>query len=263
MKDLQACPGNVLKNEPGNGLRDHLKSVLKMLPELLFPRRCPLCDGLLSRDERYLCRACARDLPMIRGPVCLKCGRPVRSGRTEYCENCGRREHLFTRGFAPYVYADAIQASVMRFKYQHRAEYASFYAASILLYGESLLKNWKIDVIVPVPIHTKRYRKRGYNQAEEIAVRLSELSGIPCDPSSVFRVKNTAAQKGLDPSQRRKNLQNAFRVSDQETLKGKRILIVDDIYTTGTTVDSLAACLLSAGAAQVFFAAASIAAGAS
>ena len=241
----------------------NLKEHLKMLPELLYPRHCPMCDRLLGADEPYLCRSCAQDLPLIRGPVCLKCGRPVRAGEIEYCENCRHREHLFIRGFAPFVYTGAVQASVMRFKYQHRAEYASFYAAVLMLYGADLLTARKIDVILPVPIHTKRYRNRGYNQAEEIAVRLSEASGIPCDPSAVFRVKNTAAQKGLDPSDRRKNLQNAFRVSGQAELEGKRILIVDDIYTTGTTVDSMAACLLSAGAAQVFFAAVSIAAGSS
>lgn len=227
---------------------------------LLYPRRCPFCDGLLSAGEPYLCRRCAGILKFITGPVCMKCGRPLESDTVEYCDNCRRREHRFIQGFAPFTYRGMVQDSITRFKYGNRAEYAGFYAAAIRKHGSMHLEEWKPELILPVPIHPDRYRKRGYNQAEEVGRHLSRELGIPCAANEIYRRKNTRPQKGLTPSMRRKNLSDAFAVRDGASLP-ERVLLVDDIYTTGATLDALAETAAEAGARRIWFACISIAPG--
>jgi ComF family protein len=230
------------------------------IAELVYPRRCPFCDCLLSGGEPYLCRRCASRLKFISGPVCMKCGRPVESDAVEYCDNCRRREHRFIRGFAPFPYRWMVQDSIMRFKYGSRAEYAGFYATAILKYGSAHLEQWKPEMILPVPIHPDRYRKRGYNQAEEVARHLSAELGIPCASYEIYRKKNTRPQKGLTPSMRRKNLSDAFAARTGARLPA-RVLLIDDIYTTGSTLDALAETAAKAGAEKIWFASVSIAPG--
>lgn len=234
------------------------------IADWLYPRHCPLCDRILTRQEPLLCRSCAAHLPMIRGAVCLRCGRPLPeedgTGRAEeYCADCRKTPHLFVQGTAPYVYGGAVQSSVLRMKYGGRAEYARFYAASICQYGGRLLRRWQPDVIVPVPVHRSRYLKRGYNQAELLAEQLSAMTGIPVD-EPVCRIRQTRPQKGLSPAARRKNVQGAFRLLEGAA-PAERILLVDDIYTTGSTLDALAAVLLDGGARELMFACASVSLG--
>ena len=230
------------------------------IAELIYPRHCPFCDCLLSGYEPYLCRKCAASVKVISGPVCMKCGRPLESDTMEFCDNCRRREHSFLRGFAPLTYRGMVQDSITRFKYGNRAEYAAFYSAAILKYGRAHLEQWRPERIVPVPIHPDRYRKRGYNQAEEVALHLSRQLGIPCSSHEIFRQKNTRPQKGLTPSMRRKNLSGAFAAKDGIRLP-ERVLLVDDIYTTGATLDALAETAAEAGAKKIWFACISIAPG--
>lgn len=221
--------------------------------DMLYPRRCPVCDGLLGGKEPLICRKCAAGLQLLEGPVCLRCGKPLERKDQEYCRDCGKKRHSYERGFAPFSYRGMIQESMMRFKYGGRAEYAKFYAAAVMAYGKRLLEYWSPDVMIPVPIHRERLLKRGYNQAEELAVQLSSMSGIPVERRAVLRIKNTKAQKELNDVERKKNLTQAFSI-----VKGysppRRILLVDDIYTTGSTIDTLALLLKKNGAQSVYFA---------
>jgi len=192
----------------------------------------------------------------------MKCGRPLNDDTKEYCRECRRRDHLFSQGCAPFLYRRGIPASMMRFKYGSRPEYGEFYGKAIWSFAGRQLRAWKPDVIVPVPLHRSRYRKRGYNQAALIAAELSKLSGIPMDEKLVVRTRKTAPQKGLTGSGRRKNLRDAFRVTEhgQKTMP-RTILLVDDIYTTGSTIDALAEVLKRAGAGKVYFVTGAIAPG--
>lgn len=230
-----------------------IKNITAGLTDVLYPRRCPLCDGILGRQEPYICRSCAEKVSFVHGPVCMKCGRPLQDMQKETCAACRRREPAFRRNIAPFVYADNIQASLMRFKYGKRAEYARFYAASACLFAERMEiplsghspEKLSFDAIVPVPIHADRFRKRGYNQAEEFARELSRHTGIPVRTDLVIRAKKTKPQKGLSGSERRKNLSGAFKVAEDAEIPDK-ILLTDDIYTTGTTLSELTSVILSA-----------------
>ena len=230
------------------------------LTRVLYPARCPLCDGVLRSDERYICRKCAEQLKFLREPVCAKCGKPLESDDEELCRDCRRRRHSFESGFAPFLYTGKIQSSMMRLKYGGRAEFAEFYAEAMWRYGRTRLLQWRPDLMIPIPIHRQRYVKRGYNQAEEIASHLSARCGIPMDARSLVRVRNTRPQKGLSRKERRDNMKAALAVREG-TVYPARVLIVDDIYTTGSTIDAAAEVVKKHGAETVWFATAAVGGG--
>jgi ComF family protein len=231
-----------------------MKKTFSAFLDLLYPGRCPLCDGLRKKNEPLICRGCAEKLAFLKEPLCCRCGRPLERSGQEYCKSCAGTGHRYIRGFAPFLYRGAMQESLMRFKYGGRAEYAGFYAAALLQYGRRHLERWKPDILLPVPLHRSRLALRGYNQAEEVARELSALCGIPVDSGSVIRKKKTRAQKELSGAERRKNLEHAFALAGKKSAPAGKILIIDDIYTTGSTVDALAGLLLENGAEAVYFA---------
>lgn len=220
----------------------------------IYPRRCPVCDGILEKDEPYICRTCAPELEPLKEPRCRKCGVPIRSLTEEYCVHCAGETHSFDRGFAVYPYHGPIGESLMRFKYSGRQEYAGFYAQAIAVCGGREIRRMRPEILIPVPLHRKKLQTRGYNQAEVLARRLSEKTGIPVETDLVVRRKRTLPQKELNRRQRKKNLKDAFAMKREcRPFPWKRVLLVDDIYTTGSTVDALALLLKRNGAAEVFF----------
>lgn len=182
----------------------------------------------------------------------MKCGKPLTEERAEYCPDCRRRTYSFEKGRAAFVYDGVMRGSISRFKYHNRREYADFYADEILKRYGRMLRSWQAEALIPVPIHKSRMRKRGFNQAALVAERMGERLGIPVEKDLLVRVKKTKAQKNLSDAERRENLKNAFQVSGNE-LKLKRVVLVDDIYTTGSTLDAGASVLREAGAEKVYF----------
>ena len=224
---------------------------------LIYPNRCPLCDELLSPKDTYVCGLCREKVNFLGEPRCCKCGRPIAAGDEEYCYACAKKTNYFEEGFAPFAYGGSFVRSMMRFKYGHRAEYADFYAAAIWHYGREKLPKWNIQAVLPVPVHRIRRIRRGYNQAEEIARRLAEKLQVPDYYKSIHRIKNTRPQKNLNDLQRRHNMRNTFRF-DADLRLPENILIVDDIFTTGSTVNTLAALARHHGAKHVYFVTATI-----
>jgi ComF family protein len=226
----------------------------KTLPErllgMLYPRCCPVCHKILADQEGWVCPGCRAALSPIQEPRCKKCGRPV--GQTEeFCGDCRRIERHFTEGVSVFRYDTCMRTSVLKFKYGGRREYADFYAHVMTRFAEKELRRWHPDVIVPIPLHQKKKRRRGFNQAELLAEKISGESGIPFSSSILVKKRNTHSQKELDERTRRANLKKAFSV--QREILGLRILLVDDVFTTGSTMDAAAMCLREAGAETVFF----------
>lgn len=199
-----------------------------------------------------MCADCAKKIVYIEEPRCKKCGKPIRYEEKEYCYDCTKREFFYDQGRSIWLHKGPVRQSVYQFKYRNRRIYAEFYAEEWMrLYGNKL-KEWDIDVIIPIPLHRKRRRKRGYNQAEVLAKKLGELSGIRVDTKSVVRTVNTRPQKELNHAQRRKNLREAFCIT-RHWKQVKNVLLVDDIYTTGNTIDSVAGKLKEKGVHKVMF----------
>lgn len=188
----------------------------------------------------------------VREPVCMKCGKPLSKEEAEYCPDCLRRKHRYEKRRAVFLYDRVMRASISRFKYHNRREYADFYAEELLRAHGRMLRSWQPDALIPVPLHKSRMRKRGFNQAALVAERMGERLGIPVEEKLLIRVKKTSPQKELNDSARRENLKNAFQLCGND-IKLKRVVLIDDIYTTGSTLDAAAAALLAAGVEKVYF----------
>ena len=219
---------------------------------VFFPKTCPLCERVIY-NNRDICSDCEASLHMIDEPKCYKCGKALSTYEKIMCNDCRKLIHHFEKGAVLFEYKDEIRQSLYRFKYKNQRNYARFYAKTA---AEKYLKNfeeWNINKIVPVPMYNKKKVIRGYNQAEELAKSLSGCTGIPMDNKCLIRIKNTIAQKGLSNQERRANMNEAFAVKVSEVKKGENVLLVDDIYTTGSTIDSCSRILKKAGVQKVYF----------
>lgn len=225
------------------------------LLNLLYPRHCPVCHDIALPVGKRICTGCRTKLVPISEPRCFCCSKSLADASQEYCRNCLQVSHHFERGMGIFSYSPVIQKSLYQLKYGQRQEYGIFYGEVLAFYAKEQIARWSIELLIPIPLHRKRREKRGYNQAEVLAWTLGKKLQLPVDTRSLLRKKNTKPQKELEAKERKQNMRDAFRVPDgrEKFLKGKNILLVDDIYTTGATIDSAAKCLKQAGANKVYF----------
>lgn len=223
--------------------------------DLIFPARCPVCDRPAPFPE-LICPACSGKFVRVKAPRCLKCGKHIGDEREEYCRGCRLTMHKFERGKGLFEYR-SMADSMYRFKYAGRREYARFYGERIAEELGETMRGWQPDALVPVPVHRSRKRERGYNQAEVLAREIGRRTGISVDCRLIKRVRKTLPQKLLDDRERQNNLKRAFKI-DRNDVKLKRVILIDDIYTTGSTIDACAAELKRAGIEKVYFIAAAI-----
>ncbi len=218
---------------------------------ILYPRRCPVCMQIATPRGSLVHRECTKKLLYIREPACKRCGRQIARMEKEYCSECAKKEFHYTRGYAVWQYEANIQHSLSEFKYHSRKEFADFYAAeAVRLYGDKI-KYEKPEVLIPVPVHRTRRAERGFNQAELLAKKMGQMLEIPVDAHFLLRTKHTGRLKDLNRRERAKMLKDAFTVDPSRKVSYHSVMLVDDIYTTGSTVDSCAAVLLRAGAQKV------------
>lgn len=226
-----------------------IKKIWNRLLDILYPKTCCFC-GRVSGQE--LCDACREKVFYIREPRCKKCGKPIRYEEQEYCRDCQKQSFHYIQGKSLWIHKGAVPWSIYQFKYHNRRIYGRFYAQELYrLYGK-WIREQKIDLIVPIPLHWWRKRKRGYNQAEIIARHLGELTGIPVDAKIVIRKKYTKPQKTLNNKERVKNLKDVFEIKKTQ-VSGKHILLIDDIYTTGSTIDAVSRLLLEKKHNKIWF----------
>ena len=226
-----------------------MRQFLRRISDIFYPRCCPVCQKILKDQRRMICPECEKTLKPVNHPRCYKCGKPIEKG--EYCRDCQKQHHIFEQGRGIFVYDSRMRRSVTRYKYYGCREYGDFYAKAMYRYAWRELQEWKPDLIVPVPVHRSKERIRGFNQAAYLAERISRYTEIPADTGLVQKVIKTKSQKKLNALQRRKNLEKAFRVTGD--VRGKDILVIDDVYTTGSTIDAMASCLKKKGAGNVYF----------
>ena len=219
---------------------------LKHCQDWLLPRSCVLCAG--DAGTLDLCRWCFSALPrIVHG--CEGCGIPIASG--DLCAACLHGPSLFDRVCIPYRYEPPLSSLILRLKFQRRVEMAAPLGA-VLVDSMRARPAPPPDVIVPVPLHAARLRQRGFNQALEIARPLSKSLGLPLAPRLVKRLRDTAAQSSLaDPVARRGNVRGAFEVNKERCARIAHAAIVDDVVTTGATVNEIARTLRRAGIARV------------
>ena len=223
--------------------------LLERVLNVLYPKTCCFCGKVCRTD---ICKKCEENITYIEEPLCKKCGKPIRYEEKEYCTDCTENRFSYEQGRSVWLHTGKVRWSVYQFKYHNRRIYGEFYAKEMFRLYEKLIKSWNIDVIIPIPLHWRRRQKRGYNQAEIVARNLGKMIGLPVCSKAVVRVRNTRPQKELNHKERKKNMKDAFRLTKHcETWKN--VLLIDDIYTTGNTVDSLAVLLKQHGVHKVCF----------
>lgn len=213
---------------------------------------------VVNPKDGIICRDCRDAFVSTGSCVCKKCGKPLYGSTDEYCSDCERRGHIFAGNFAMWLYDSKMQSSIANFKYHGRREYAGYYAKEISRrFGRQILA-LSIDAVVPVPLYIKKKKVRGYNQAEVFAKELGRLLGLRVYPKLILRIKNTRPQKELDDLQRSRNLRDAFIYNEKwvrrqkELPDIKRVLLTDDIYTTGSTLDACSRTLMENGISEVY-----------
>ncbi|MDD6197052.1 MAG: ComF family protein [[Clostridium] aminophilum] len=228
------------------------------LTGLVFPRRCPICDDIVRPRGELICPECRSAISFVREPCCKKCGKALDDPGREYCGDCLRHTRSFEAGISLLNYEGPAADSIARIKYHNKREYLDFYADEAVKRCGRRIKEIRPDVLIPVPVHPARLRKRGFNQAEILAARLGKRLEIPVETKLLRRNRKTVPNKNLTPRERLKNLTAAFSADPvlAEAMRRdgvRRILIVDDIYTTGATVEACCRVLHHAGFEKAWF----------
>lgn len=219
---------------------------------VIYPRRCAICDRILNDPKSGACNTCIQKVKYIFEPKCKKCGKPLPNSTNVFCEDCEKRKHYFDRGISLFVYNEPMKNSIFHFKYKNRREYVKFYGQEISRYLGKEIIQFKADALVPVPLYKGKLQRRGFNQAELLAIEIGKNMGIPVKKNLIIRTKNTRPQKELNHTERENNLKKAFKIY-QNDVKLNTVVLVDDIYTTGSTVDAIAKILKSQGIQKIYY----------
>ena len=230
-----------------------MKRIGEKLLDWLYPPRCIFCEQILPiQGERHSCIECYSHLPWNEGTLCQICGKSIPDEKN-ICYECSAKKPYFIQGFGVFRYEGMVQDALYRFKYGGHREYGKDFAAIIEPYLAKYIQSLPIDIIIPVPLHKKRQRQRGYNQAEQIGKYIGQLLKIPMENHILLRSKDTPPQSQLSAFARWNNSKDAFTIIDNSKIKGKFILLIDDIYTTGSTINACSKALVEQGVAGVYF----------
>jgi ComF family protein len=236
-----------------NASRNPFESILR----LLFPHVCEICgERKAGPIESYICQHCRshpRGIKKVRPPICKICGLWYEGEITVdfTCRNCFGLDLEFASARSATQYAGLVKEVIHRFKYGRNEWFEPFLAELLIEAALPELRFEPVDLIVPIPLHPRKRRKRGFNQSERLAARLSEAAHIPHNAKLVERIRDTNSQAGLDRDDRIENVKNAFKYVGAERLKGERLLLIDDVLTTGLTASACAKELRKHGAGEV------------
>lgn len=221
---------------------------------LVYPETCQLCNAeRATADTGFVGSKCWSQVRFIRPPFCARCGLPYPGEITTefHCTNCQELELHFTSARSAVVARTVVLEAIHRFKYSQALWFEDFLADLLVREAAPELRQETWDFIVPVPLHPLKLREREFNQAECLAGHLSRATGIPLNRNDLRRVNPTFTQTRLNREQRAANMAGAFVVPVGKSLQDKRIVLVDDVFTTGATTNACARALRRAGAAEV------------
>lgn len=228
-----------------------MKKITNRILDFLYPPKCPLCGVQLLGQGEDICRKCEEEVQKIGEHFCLKCGKMLEETGREFCRDCEKQPHFFVQNRGLFPYHGRLKGSIYRYKYQNQRYYAEYFAKELAAEFGSRIKSWGVEALIPVPLHRSRKKKRGFNQAELLLKYMEKPLGIPLYGEYVLREKKTLPQKYLNQAGRQKNLKNAFKIAPN-SVKLNKVLVCDDIYTTGSTLDAVAQALMEAGVKEVY-----------
>jgi ComF family protein len=224
--------------------------------DLIFPARCYFCGIDLGRRDEAVCPDCLAKVHYLRSPLCSCCGRefPAASGGDHLCGTCLRQPPVYAWARAAVRYEEPVSRLLHRLKYAADSRTLPVLAQVVAAFAATLSRDFhaEADRIVPVPLFSARLKKRGLNQSLLLAGTLFPHAGEALLVDALRRIRNTPPQTTLNGLARRKNLGGAFAVANPDAIIGRRIFLVDDVLTTGTTVTECGKALLAAGAAEIY-----------
>lgn len=233
------------------------KYLINTIIDIIYPRRCPVCGGIAIPRGSLACTFCSSKLKRIEEPRCKKCSKPIDSEIEEFCHDCKNKNYHYVNGFSLWIYDECMKKSIADFKYHGRREYGEFYVQELMKRFYNDIVDIAPDILVPVPIHKSKLNKRGYNQADILAKGIGEVLNVPVLSHLLRRDKNTLPQKQLNDKERLRNLEKAFTFDDEVRMRYNRaiqtVLLVDDIYTTGSTIEACTNILIRNGIKKVYF----------
>ncbi|MDD4052747.1 MAG: ComF family protein [candidate division Zixibacteria bacterium] len=251
---LQSGPGDGLCRKQAmasitvlyNQSRLFMKRQVNDLLDFVYPPVCGLCGHPADSDDRLVCRSCWNSITTIEEPFCLNCREFIETGVS--CPWCDENAiTVFSLG----IYDDVLRSILHDLKFGCLKPLAEVVGAQLAALIDDKRQSLKLDMIVPVPLHSSRLYHRGFNQAEEIAREIGRCLDIPCRPDILYLTRKTRRQSRLSAAQREANVRGAYAVAKPEAVKGRSLLLVDDITTTGATLRENVRVLKAAGAGRV------------
>ncbi len=228
-----------------------MNTIIQIINDILsviYPNHCVGCGKILSiTGDKWVCDECGDSFEISDGKRCEKCGRIIYHRGS--CRVCSSKKTYFDKGYSVFEYKDAVRSGIMDFKYRGMFRYGKFLGRIMAEYAENNIKS-NFDYVTAVPLHSARYRKRGYNQSEILARYAAKSLGVEYK-NILVRSVNTKPQNSLGSKERLENIKGAFSVKKNVSVDGKRILIVDDIFTTGSTINECSKILKQNKAAGV------------
>ena len=217
--------------------------------DLFFPRqvKCVTCGEEVNKFG--ICEKCVRLLTLVPSPTCEICG-GENSGKGKVCFECKGRHFDFVRNYSIFSYSGDVRNKIISFKQNGNKAVGEMFAYFVADKYDSIRAKHNFDLVIPVPISEARLKSRKFNQSEVLCSQISDRDKV--NNSILIRTKDTPHQTGLSRSNREENLKNSFEVVDKKLVKGKTVLVVDDIYTTGATLNACAKVLRDAGAKEIF-----------
>jgi ComF family protein len=241
--------------------RSSIAERIDWIVDWLYPPRCRACAArIVGRDAAYFCSTCWNKIQRIGHPLCDRCGCPFpdASGEDHTCGGCIARgpQFLQARAWACYPREESeehpLRQAVQKFKYGRKVSLGKPLGRILARGCREFLAGCDAELIIPVPLHPKRLRWRGFNQSVLLARHVSHAYAIPMDPFLLRRVTETAPQTQLNEQERRRNVRGAFALAPRRTVEDRSVLLVDDVYTSGATVDECSRTLRRNGARHVF-----------
>jgi ComF family protein len=229
--------------------------LMKALLDILFPALCHGCKAFIpDAGELHLCAGCLSDSPVVSSPHCIICGRPflTEGGIDHRCGGCINELPSFAAARAAVLFEGPVRELIHRFKYGKKVQHSRPLALLAAGELEEFVTASAADLVIPVPLHVKRLRERGFNQAVLLGEILAKKWRLPLSRNNLNRNRWTEPQINLNAAQRRHNVRGAFAVKDATAVRDRRIILLDDVYTTGSTVSECARTLKTEGAAEVF-----------